>query len=532
MNNRYGPQNKPYFGNINDLIVEEDLQKGRALPVGTVRTWGGVDYIKHADGWVEVRSGKVTQGKKMEVVHGHANAADHAVFAQKHINANKDKTIAENQKKIDEHPVKTETERNKPNAQAPEKKKEWTPKESAEGYRGHSPERLLGYARDHEGLAGEYRKSGHDKIADFHQETANHIMAMHHEATQSTPQGRVSQKLSGMDTPALQEAAKRLGINSDRNAGQLREAITSHVRDYPEKEKLVDKPGNIKKQPHDESTKDTPEYDARKYDKQAKKIKEELDQTKAEYEQKFGEKPPEGKSDEQAAHDKIKSKVKSKIKDKKVHEDIAKITDEKSALEFVKYKLGISPKADWHGNSGIYFDDRYGQKSISIEIDRFRRHDHGGGRDGDDWLDGEEINKDFELGAKKHKGKLDQVKAKLKEMKVDGKVEFNLGEKGHFSIDVDINTGNHWTDKVKSLSDEERSHVHVVHPESGKRYTDIQPKTNGWGGYSVKGEDGKQYNMDSSSDYHLVHKDEKGPKIKAKEESGQKIMTMKNSNNA
>lgn len=90
---------KPYQFDINDLIEVEDssffknepdaigeaefLRKGKALPIGTMRTWGGQDYIKHADGWVHVGSGKLTQGKKMEHVENHANAEDHRSHATK-----------------------------------------------------------------------------------------------------------------------------------------------------------------------------------------------------------------------------------------------------------------------------------------------------------------------------------------------------------------------------------------------------------------------------------------------------------------
>lgn len=75
---------KPYSADINDLIVDDLIEKGKALPVGTLRTWGGQQYVKHADGWVHVGSGKLTSGKKMEQVEGRANHKDHFDFASKH----------------------------------------------------------------------------------------------------------------------------------------------------------------------------------------------------------------------------------------------------------------------------------------------------------------------------------------------------------------------------------------------------------------------------------------------------------------
>lgn len=79
----YNP-NKPYNQDINDLIVDDLIEKGKALPIGTLRTWGGQQYVKHADGWVHVSSGKLTSGKKMEHVEGHQNHAQHKELADKH----------------------------------------------------------------------------------------------------------------------------------------------------------------------------------------------------------------------------------------------------------------------------------------------------------------------------------------------------------------------------------------------------------------------------------------------------------------
>ncbi len=51
---------------LNDIHLEiaqilhssEDatLTKGKALPIGTQRVWGGVKYEKHAEGWVPVKA--------------------------------------------------------------------------------------------------------------------------------------------------------------------------------------------------------------------------------------------------------------------------------------------------------------------------------------------------------------------------------------------------------------------------------------------------------------------------------------------
>ena len=62
----------------------ELLEKGRALPVGTQRTWGGRDYVKHSDGWVATtgpHKGKLHEGKSLTPKQDHPNAKSHAEAA-------------------------------------------------------------------------------------------------------------------------------------------------------------------------------------------------------------------------------------------------------------------------------------------------------------------------------------------------------------------------------------------------------------------------------------------------------------------
>lgn len=87
----------------------------------------------------------------------------------------------------------------------------------------------------------------------------------------------------------------------------------------------------------------------------------------------------------------------------------------------------------------------YGEESYEkvgnfhyFTLDRFRRHDHGGGEDGDDWLSEHEINQDYEEGEKKHFYQLDKTNKILKENGFKSNALFNLGEKGHFSIVFDL----------------------------------------------------------------------------------------------
>lgn len=75
---------------------------------------------------------------------------------------------------------------------------------------------------------------------------------------------------------------------------------------------------------------------------------------------------------------------------------------------------------------------------VSVTIDRYRRHDHGGGDDGDDWLDDHEIDNDFRQGEREHQSKLNRVNGILEENGYQPNAEFELGEKGHFSIEINL----------------------------------------------------------------------------------------------
>lgn len=84
-----------------------------------------------------------------------------------------------------------------------------------------------------------------------------------------------------------------------------------------------------------------------------------------------------------------------------------------------------------------------------FNIDRFRRHDHGGGEDGDDWLPDHEIDADFNEGKHKHKHQIDLVNKMLKEAGYEPNAQFDLGEKGHFDIVIQLKETD--TKKVRKM---------------------------------------------------------------------------------
>lgn len=328
----YNP-NKPYEGDINDLLIEDEIQKGKALPIGTHRTWGGHDYVKHADGWVHVSSGKLTTGKDMKHVDGHTNAAGHAEHAKK-----------------------------------------------------------------------------------FNEE------------------------------------------RSKNQGGASKEA--------PAEKKTEAK------------TEETPK--AKKQPSQGMKYKE----------------SPEGKS--ATAQQKVANKkLAEKLKDQPMHKDLASIRNESQAKQFVSDKLGISPTGRY-GEAGLnmYTNSSGEVTELSIDIDRYSRHDHGG-PDGDGWMGTSEINREYEAGVKQHKGKLDKVKARLEDMGIDADVDFSLGEKGHFTLDVRFKSASSAQAKLKDISKEELQAIKVTTP-SGKEFVGVERVGNT---YLVSDKDGRQFRLDEGTKY-------------------------------
>lgn len=76
----------------------------------------------------------------------------------------------------------------------------------------------------------------------------------------------------------------------------------------------------------------------------------------------------------------------------------------------------------------------FGDNDYELELDRYRRHDHGGGDDGDDWLPDHEIDEDYDKGVKTYGHKLKQVNDILEKNGYEPNANFDLGEKGHFRL--------------------------------------------------------------------------------------------------
>lgn len=75
---------------------------------------------------------------------------------------------------------------------------------------------------------------------------------------------------------------------------------------------------------------------------------------------------------------------------------------------------------------------------IVVELDRYRRHDHGGGPDGDDWLPSHEVDKDYQRGFTKYGHYKDKIAKQLANVHIDADIGFELGEKGHFEMYIII----------------------------------------------------------------------------------------------
>jgi len=90
---------------------------------------------------------------------------------------------------------------------------------------------------------------------------------------------------------------------------------------------------------------------------------------------------------------------------------------------------------DWSEVSG---DDKRLYIQIGA-IDRGPRTDHGGGDDGDDWMDDCQLDDLREEYTKKNQRSIDRVKEIVKEMTgIEAKVSIDYGEKGHCMLDIEV----------------------------------------------------------------------------------------------
>lgn len=123
----------------------------------------------------------------------------------------------------------------------------------------------------------------------------------------------------------------------------------------------------------------------------------------------------------------LASKKRYRSTTSKISKGDSRILERHDFREIVRLATGgrysLTAFKDFDGNPHAY----------SLELDRYRRHDHGGGEDGDDWLPCHEIDRDFNQGVRTYQKVLDRVNTALAPFGVSG--EFDLGEKGHFTIE-------------------------------------------------------------------------------------------------
>lgn len=92
------------------------------------------------------------------------------------------------------------------------------------------------------------------------------------------------------------------------------------------------------------------------------------------------------------------------------------------------------------------YDDEYeydrDMKSIWMVVDRGPRTDHGGGSDGDDWMDDDQLREVSEEYYERNKFKIKRIENFLSKNNLEGKVTWDYGEKGHFCIDIRLKISN------------------------------------------------------------------------------------------
>lgn len=94
---------------------------------------------------------------------------------------------------------------------------------------------------------------------------------------------------------------------------------------------------------------------------------------------------------------------------------------------------GMRPESDRYDSPST--NDRE-KNTYYVELDRYRRHDMGDGEDG--WMEPEEITKDFNKLADRYKHRIEALNTALAANGFEPNASFDLGEKGHFSMEVTL----------------------------------------------------------------------------------------------
>lgn len=103
-----------------------------------------------------------------------------------------------------------------------------------------------------------------------------------------------------------------------------------------------------------------------------------------------------------------------------------------TAIKEIKDKVNGS-RSDSGGPS-----DHHEDSHLSFGLDRYRRHDHGGGSTGDGWLPDHEIEKDRQKGRDQHGHHVKAVNKVLEKHGYHPNASLALGEKGHLSLEVPL----------------------------------------------------------------------------------------------
>ena len=102
--------------------------------------------------------------------------------------------------------------------------------------------------------------------------------------------------------------------------------------------------------------------------------------------------------------------------------------------------VGNVPGAEgggWYGRRSSQSTAQASGNSVSFYIDRYDRQDHGGGPNGNDWMDEGQINDQYERAQKEYGQRIEAVRRVLVEEGFsDQNVSFEIGEKGHVSIEI------------------------------------------------------------------------------------------------
>lgn len=537
-----------------------DIVKSKALPIGTIRKYGKYTYVKHADGWVALSGNK--KGKLIkpgglnaggQIHHDKHDDAVHSKFHEEHLHRVEkmgDKTTLEPHEGHDDKTPKVISEKKEAisvHKENKEKINKLTGKtDDIDRDKGESflkgkdllnatpddMDKIRSDYFDHLGFSNDEKKFI-DKAMDLYIKNpqdpmANFVKKVVHEDMLGEKLDDKFFKKNRVKNPDLigEQLDGYIESQSGAKVDRLRQIIKAEYdltqaklkQEHPDGkvtlyrgvgEKINDK--KFDDVPMDTLSSWTEDIDKAKFfagfkDENLIKVDVPISQifashrtrgdfSKAEQSEYLTmsstKRNPKGSEKEtskvqkelEAKHKENEEKIKEVKKKEHTHDKVHEILNDASNLTFHSDNRG------WFGTN---------------DIARYERHDHGGGPDGDEWMDDHQIEEQYERANKQFGGQLKAINDTLKKNKINAQATIDIGEKGHVRINIEPLRSKHKSGRSDMSGP-------VADPGYKEDHHDIdntwhQKLKDHWNGAVIRNKDGKEFTITGKRHHEGVSK--------------------------